>query len=397
MRLPPLLPLLALLAFLLPGARADDAVVVVKSGDTLAALLSAEDISEGDIAGATGALAPLLSPRALRPGQEIALRVIDSDGDTQLEALDIVVDPLTTISVARTADGAFVAERQDRTALRHLVRGDGLIRTSLYEQLAEAGVPPGQILTLIRTLGQFLDLQRDVHPGDRFAVMWERFRGEDGALLAHGNVLYAEFVFSGRRIEMWRHTRAGGATEWVDGAGRPLRRAFLRTPLDGARVSSAFGVRRHPILGYTRAHRGTDFAAPTGTPVYAAADGQVKAAGVMGGYGRAVDIAHRGNIVTRYGHMSVIASGIRPGARVRQGQVIGRVGATGLATGPHLHFEIHVAGAAVDPARRREMPAAPLAGAELASFQRGKARLGRAFAILAGNGEVAAADAPRRR
>lgn len=393
-----LLPLLLLaLSLLLPAAvRADDAIVVVKRGDTLADLLSAADIAGTDIAGVTAALAPLLSPRSLRPGQEIALRVAEVDGGTQLQGLDVEVDALTTVSAARAVDGTFVAERQVRTSLRHLVRGDGLVRSSLYEQLAEAGVPPAQIIGLIRALGQFLDLQREVHPGDRFAVMWERFRGEDGSVLVHGAALYAEFVFSGRRIEMWRHTRADGTAEWLDAAGRPLRRAFLRTPLDGARVSSGFGVRRHPILGYSQAHRGIDFAAPTGTPIYAAADGRVKSAGWHGGYGRAVDIAHAGNIITRYGHMSRIANGIRPGARVRQGQVIGQVGSTGMSTGPHLHFEIHMAGTAVDPARRREMPAPPLAATELAAFQRSKARLGNVFALLAGSGEVAAADAPRQ-
>jgi len=388
-------PLLVLLLALLTitTSRAEESVIVVKRGDTLAELLATADIPPGQIAAATAALAPLLSPRDLRPGQEITLSVEETDDETRLQALEIELDPLTTLSVGRTEAGDFAAERHVRPTLRHLVREDGLIRSSLYEQLAEADVPPAQIVGLIRALGQFLDLQRDVQPGDRFAVMWERFRGEDGAMLRQGAAVYAEFVFSGRHIEMWRHTRTDGTTEWLDGDGRPLRRALLRTPLDGARVTSGFGMRRHPILGYSRAHRGVDFGAPAGTPIYAAADGQVRSAGWRNGYGRTVDIAHSGNILTRYAHMSRIANGIRPGTRVRQGQVIGRVGATGMATGPHLHFEVHVAGVAVDPARRREMPPAPLPATELAAFKRSKARLSSVFASLAGSGEVAAADA----
>jgi len=388
-------PLLVLLLALLTitTSRAEESVIVVKRGDTLAELLATADIPPGQIAAATAALAPLLTPRDLRPGQEITLSVEETDDETRLQALEIELDPLTTLSVGRTEAGDFAAERHVRPTLRHLVREDGLIRSSLYEQLAEADVPPAQIVGLIRALGQFLDLQRDVQPGDRFAVMWERFRGEDGAMLRQGAAVYAEFVFSGRHIEMWRHTRTDGTTEWLDGDGRPLRRALLRTPLDGARVTSGFGMRRHPILGYSRAHRGVDFGAPAGTPIYAAADGQVRSAGWRNGYGRTVDIAHSGNILTRYAHMSRIANGIRPGTRVRQGQVIGRVGATGMATGPHLHFEVHVAGVAVDPARRREMPPAPLPATELAAFKRSKARLSSVFASLAGSGEVAAADA----
>lgn len=390
-------PLLLALFLLLPiASHADNSVIVVKPGDTLGELLATADIPATDIAGATAALAPILPPQRLRPGHEIALTLENSETETRLQGLEIEIDPLTTATVTRGADGQFTAARQVRSTLRHLVRGDGLIRTSLYEQLAEAGVPPAQILGLIRALGQFLDLQRDVQPGDRFAVMWERFRGEDGSVLLHGAAVYAEFVFSGKRIEMWRHTLADGSTEWLDTAGRPLRRALLRTPLDGARVSSGFGMRRHPILGYSRKHQGIDFAAPTGTPVYAAADGRVRSAGWKGGYGRTVDLVHNGNMATRYAHMSRIARGLRPGSRVRQGQVIGHVGSTGRSTGPHLHFEVHVAGTAVNPARRRDMPPPQLPATEVAAFQRNKARLHSVFAALAGSGEVAAAEVASR-
>jgi murein DD-endopeptidase MepM/ murein hydrolase activator NlpD len=212
-----------------------------------------------------------------------------------------------------------------------------------------------------------VDFQRDIQPGDRFSVLFERFRDGDGDLLGHGRVLHAELVLSGRRIAFWRHELRDGTTDWFDAEGRSLRRAFLRTPLDGARISSGFGMRNHPVLGFTRMHRGRDFAAPSGTPVYAAANGTVISARHEGAYGRIVRLRHAGGVETRYAHLSGFARGIAPGRRVRQGDVIGAVDSTGLSTGPHLHYEVVIAGRAVDPARQTAR-SVQLAGRDLAAF-----------------------------
>jgi murein DD-endopeptidase MepM/ murein hydrolase activator NlpD len=171
-----------------------------------------------------------------------------------------------------------------------------------------------------------------------------------------------------------------------------VRRALLRTPLDAARISSGFGMRRHPILGYSRMHQGVDFAAPTGTPVYAAGEGRIAFAGRRGGYGTTIIVNHTGGMSTLYAHLSSIQRGLRPGSAVRQGQVIGRVGSTGMSTGPHLHFEVRRNDRPLNPAVAQVMPPSRLAGAELASFQRARARAERQFAALAPGRELAASE-----
>jgi murein DD-endopeptidase MepM/ murein hydrolase activator NlpD len=237
-----------------------------------------------------------------------------------------------------------------------------------------------------------VDFQRDIREGDSASVVFERLRGPDGELLRHGRVLHATLTLSGRDIAIWRR-EADGQVHWYDSAGRPLAGGLLRTPLDGARISSRFGMRRHPILGYSRMHRGVDFAAPTGTPVYAAADGVVESVRRERGYGNVVRLRHQGGMMTLYAHLSRFAPGMRAGVRVRQGQTIGRVGSTGMSTGPHLHYEIHIAGRAVNPATAAPPPPPALAGRAAAEFHAARRALSAQIALLArGREEIALAS-----
>ncbi len=364
-------------------------VLTVSAGDTLAGLLASAGIAPADIAAATAALRPHLPPRALRPGQELALETDAADA-TRLMSLQLHLDPLRRLRLARSATGTFHGAIETLPAVRHLVRADGEIRASLYADLRAAGLPSAAILSLIRGLSHTVDLQRDLRAGDRFTVLFERFRSPDGALLKEGSALFLDLALADRRLRIWRHTRADGTTDWFDERGQSLRRALLRTPLDGARITSGFGMRTHPILGFDRHHRGVDFAAPAGTPVFAAGDGTVTFAGWRGDYGRTVMIRHAGGFDTLYAHLSAIT--VRPGARVRQGQVIGRVGSTGLATGPHLHFEVHRNRVAIDPRAIRRLPGQRLEGTELARFHAHRARTEAQLAALAEQLELAAAD-----
>lgn len=364
-------------------------MLTVGRGDTLAGLLAEAGIAPADIGAAVAALRPHLPPRALRPGQELAVAPDPADA-TRLVSLAIALDPLRRLRVERHDDGTFRAGIETLPAIRHLVRADGEIRASLYVDLRAAGLPSAAILSLIRALSHSVDLQRDLRPGDRFTVLHERFRSPDGALLQEGGALFLDLSLADRRVRIWRHTRADGTTDWYDDRGHSLRRALLRTPLDGARISSGFGLRTHPILGFDRHHRGVDFAAPAGTPVFAAGDGTVTFAGWRGDYGRTVTIRHAGGFDTLYAHLSAIT--VRPGAAVRQGQLIGRVGATGLATGPHLHFEVHRNQVAIDPRSIRSLPGQRLEGAELARFNAHRARTEARLAALAERLELAAAD-----
>ena len=238
------------------------------------------------------------------------------------------------------------------------VRYAGAIESSLYEALDRA-VPWSSLATGERTklawemadvFAWQLDFSRDLQPGDAFQVVLERLTSEEGETRI-GNVLAADLEVNGKPVTAFRYTE-NGKPGFFDAAGLSLRRAFLRAPVEFRRISSRFNrARRHPVLGYARRHEGTDYAADPGTPVMSAGDGTVQSAGWSGGYGNLVVVRHRNGITTRYGHLRGFAAGVRSGTRVSQGQVIGYVGSTGLSTGPHLHYEFRVNGAARDPSR----------------------------------------------
>jgi murein DD-endopeptidase MepM/ murein hydrolase activator NlpD len=364
-------------------------ILVVRPRDTLVGLLAGAGIDDAEAHAAAAALTRIFPARALRPGQEVAIH-LDATEDNALVAVEVEPAPGRTLRARRDGDTwetqEIIAPRQ-----RLLAKAEGTIEAGLYPSATAAGLPPGLALSLIRALGHEVDFQRDIQPGDGFKVLFERFRDEEGGLLGHGRVLQVELVLSGRRLSYWRHQTRDGTTEWYDRNGQSLRRAFLRTPLDGARISSRFGNRRHPVLGYTRMHNGMDFAAPTGTPVYAAGDGTVASVRHERGYGKIVRLRHAGGIETRYAHLSRFARGIRAGRRVRQGDVIGAVGSTGMSTGPHLHYEVVVRGRAVNPASRTTRTVR-LAGRDLTTFQASRRSLARLAEGIGPRTEVAMAD-----
>jgi murein DD-endopeptidase MepM/ murein hydrolase activator NlpD len=244
----------------------------------------------------------------------------------------------------------------------------GTIRSSLYEAAVDAGVPLPVLQEMTRAFSYDVDFQREVQPGDTFEVLFENIADKKGNVVANGAVIYAAMTLSGHKLRVYRFVPDGGFADFFNPAGQSVKKALLRTPIDGARLTSGFGARMHPILGYTRMHRGVDFGAMQGTPIMAAGDGIVEKAGHDSGYGNLVLLRHNGNYETAYAHMSRFASGIKIGARVRQGQVIGYVGMTGLATGPHLHYEIRIGGTQVNPLSVKMAPGRNLAGGELRAF-----------------------------
>jgi murein DD-endopeptidase MepM/ murein hydrolase activator NlpD len=369
---------------------ADSRVLVVRRGDTLARLLSGAGVAREEAEAALTALTALFPARALQPGHELTLHQAP-DEDAALLALALEPEPGRVVTVTRGAEG-WTAQEIQAEQRRHLVLAQGEVRGGLFDALRTAGLPPPLALGLIGALSHEVDFQRDLQPGDHFSVLFERFRDPEGEVVRHGEVLHAAFDLSGRHLSLWRHETEAGGAEWFDDTGQSLRRSFLRTPLDGARVTSGFGPREHPVLGFTRMHRGVDFAAPAGTPVFAAADGVVVSAGRAGGYGRMVRLRHANGTETRYAHLSAFARGLRAGGRVRQGEVIGRVGSSGLSTGPHLHYEVAERGRPVDPATLRAEAGTRLAGPELAAFTAARRQLQAQLARLEPRQEVAAAD-----
>ncbi len=375
----------------LPLAEPDVTVrtLVVRPGDTLGKLLATARIASADAAPALAALTSLFPAHTLQPGQELTLRQ-DPAQNNALIGLRIETRPGHVVTVSRSGSG-WTAKEMQAEQHRHLVLARGQISGALFDNLQAAGLPPSLALGLVRVLAHEIDFQRDLQPGDSFAVLFERFRDADGQFLRNGEVVHAEFQLSDRRLSIWRHVTAEGA-DWYDDTGRSLRHTFLRTPLDGAHATSGFGMRHHPVLGFTRMHQGVDFAAPAGTPVYAAADGVVERIGHASGYGRMIVLRHAGGTETRYAHLSAFARGLKPGSRVRQGDVIGKVGSSGLATGPHLHYEILMAGRPVDPATAQAEAGTQLTGRDLAAFMAERRSLQAWLARLEPMQEVAAAD-----
>ncbi|HQR17360.1 MAG TPA: M23 family metallopeptidase, partial [Gemmatimonadales bacterium] len=262
-----------------------------------------------------------------------------------------------------------------------VVRIQGPIDNSLYVALDEgvddAMLGRGERERLAWDLADVyawsVDFTRDIRPGDRFQVVLERMVSEEGEV-RFGRILAADLTVNGRAQTAFRFEGQDGKPSYYDVDGQSLKRAFLRAPLQFRRISSSFNrSRRHPILGFARQHQGTDYAADYGTPVLAAGDGTVAQAGRSGGYGNLIEVRHANGIVTRYGHLSAIL--VRQGSRVSQGQVIGRVGATGLATGSHLHYEFRVNGVARDSRRLDLGNGQPVASADRSAFEVQRARL----------------------
>ncbi len=370
-----------------PGPQ--ERILVVARGDTLAGLLNDAGIDSADAHGAIARLSRQFRPNMLRPGQEIAIRLSPGDEPALLE-MEVEPEPGRTIRVVRQEDGDWADSETIAPRSRYLVRAEGTVDGGLFPAMTRSGVPAGMALSLIRILGHQVDFQRDLQPGDSFSILFDRFRTNDGDILAHGEILKASLTMSGRTLEIWRHKNRAGDLEWYDAQGSSLRRSFMRTPLDGARISSGFGPRSHPILGFNRMHQGIDFAAPTGTPIYAAADGVVVSAKRERGYGLIVRIRHANGVETRYAHMSRFGRNIAGGRSVRQGAVIGAVGSTGMSTGPHLHYEVVVRGRAVNPARHVQPPVR-LAGQDLRDFRARQARIARIADGFGSGDEVALA------
>ena len=397
-----------------PGSQVTRLTVTAQRGDTLARLLLDAGVGRNDAQAVLDSLAGVFNPRDLKPGHEILLSFVpDSAGGfdasvpggfaaappgRSLGRLDGVLLAATVdreVAVRALPGGGFAAEAISKKVSRLLTRADGAIAGgSLMVAGTQAGVPPGVMIELIKILSFDVDFQRDIQPGDRFDLLYERFQLADGRLVRGGEVQYAALTLGGRKLKLYRYRDTRGFTDYYNELGHSVRKALLKTPIDGARLSSRFGLREHPILGYTTMHRGVDFAAPAGTPIYAAGDGAIAEIGDNGGYGRYVRVKHGNSYATAYAHLSAFARGLRQGGRVRQGQVIGYVGSTGRSTGPHLHYEVLRNGSQINPVSVKFPSGEKLSGAELTRFRTVKAAVDR---TLAGAPEQqASSEAPQR-
>ncbi len=318
--------------------------VTVKAGDSLDRIFGRHDLDRADLARMLRQADAKEHLRLLRPGDRLDMQV---DGDSVV-GLRREIDEIRTLVLAREGDGyrTDVEERPLSTELRH---ASGRISSSLFEAGKQAGISDALIMNLAGVFAWDIDFALDIREGDEFVVLYEEV-WQDGRYLRDGKILAAEFVNRGKSFRAIRYENDQGRADYFTPEGRSVRKAFIRAPVDFARVSSNFNPRRlHPVLKVHRPHKGVDYAAPTGTIIKAAGDGKVIFRGKKGGYGNCVIIQHGGNITTLYAHMSRFAKSAQVGKRVRQGQTIGYVGATGMVTAAHLHYEYRVNGVHRNP------------------------------------------------
>lgn len=350
-------------------------IVEVKQGDTLIELLVDAGASQEDAYAAVTALEPAFSPRELKPGQAIELTFAAAqpaapveNADFQLVGLQITPDAERDVAVNRSFDGLFTVMEIEHPLQQTTVRGSGTIDTSLYEAALDAGVSITALTEMIRAFSFDVDFQREIQPGDSFEIVYDHYLDENGEVVKTGEVVYAAMTLSGETLEFYRFTPSSGIWDFFNPNGESVRKALMRTPIDGARLTSGFGMRTHPTLGYTKMHRGVDFGAPTGTPIYAAGDGVIEKISPNSSYGNYIRIRHNSEYSTAYAHMSGFAKGLGRGDRVRQGDIIGYVGSTGRSTGPHLHYEVLIAGEQVNPLDIKLPAGEKLAGADLETY-----------------------------
>ena len=317
----------------------------VRSGDTLARLLGAQGVPAGEVHRLVTADERLKKLARIRPGETLRIG-LDEQGT--LQALEYRLSRVEALHANKT-EGVWQAREEVREYERQLRYTRATIDDSLFMAGQRAGMSTGTIMQLARIFGWDIDFIMDIRKGDEFQVLYEELF-LDGEKVGEGNIVTAEFHNRGREIAAFRYELSSGDVDYFDFEGNSMRREFIRNPVDFTRISSRFNPnRRHPVLNTMRAHRGVDYAAPTGTPVRAAGDGRVEYAGRRGGYGNVVIIRHGQKYSTLYAHLNRFH--VRTGARVRQGQTIGTVGMTGMATGPHLHYEFRVNGQHRDPLR----------------------------------------------
>lgn len=294
------------------------------------------------------------------------------------------------VTIARGTDGNFTAQDTFQKLEARFHRAGARIDSSLYLAAMQAGIPARVVVQMIHMFSYEVDFQRDIKPGDSFEVYYNYYYTPAGKPVKEGEIAYAAMHFDGRTVALYRYQPKDGDTpEYFNAQGQSAKSMLMKTPVDGARISSGFGMRFHPILGYSRMHKGVDFAVPTGTPVMAAGAGVIQTAHWENGFGNFILLNHGNGYATAYGHLSRYALGIHAGVHVRQGQVIAYSGATGMATGPHLHYEVRINGVQVNPAAVKVARGRILAGNDLREFQIERIHVDSLMASLPLEGKIA--------
>ena len=321
---------------------------VVKSNDTVESILKKFSVNKNEIS----FIVKKIKKRKLSnisPNQKMKFVLRRSKDKTNMEVLKIQypISKTTYVNIDKGQDGLEVTKNVTQLFKKEVVV-NGKISNNLYSSAVKSGMEPNIIIEFARIFGFEVDFQRDIRKGDWFEILYERFEDDNNIVQDTGKIIYASMFVNGAEINLYNFKDGSGDIGFYDLKGKSIVKSLMKTPINGARLSSSYGMRKHPILGYNKMHRGTDFAAPSGTPIMASGAGKVIRARWCGGGGNCVKIKHNSTYQTVYAHMKSFARGIKEGRRVKQGQIIGYVGSTGMSTGPHLHYEVIVNGKKVN-------------------------------------------------
>ena len=321
----------------------------IKKGDTIQKILKKYNVKNFDIETVISQFRKYSNPNQLLVGNKIDIIIEKkpSEDKNSLVKFSIPVTKSITIAIARNEENKIVSKKIITKLYKKKTLSENVIKKNLYSSAIESNINPDTIIEFARIFGFEIDFQRDIRKNDYFKILYEKYFDENGEFIKSGSILYAHMSVNGREISLYKF---GDDKDYgyFDTNAKSVEKALMKTPINGARLSSSFGVRKHPILGYNKMHQGTDFAAPMGTPIMASGSGVVTRAKWCGGGGNCVKIKHNSTYETVYAHMSKFAKGIKAGKKIRQGQIIGYVGSTGMSTGPHLHYEVIVNGKKVN-------------------------------------------------
>ncbi len=363
-------------------------ILTAEKGESITAMLEDAGATKEDAAAVVNAIQPVFSPKKVHLGQQFKITFgpagagsadsgsgdhasdppQDNSPERRILSLSFAPSIDHLINVHLTAPDNYFAENVQRKLEERYQHAGAMIDSSLYQAATQAGLSATVVVEIIRMFSYEVDFQRDVHSGDSFEVFFSNYVTEDGQPAKPGDILAASLTLGDKTHLLYRFQSASGEVEYFNSKGESAKSMLMKTPVDGARISSGFGARLHPILGYTRMHKGIDFAVPSGTPVMAAGSGKVSYRGWAGEYGNMVVIDHGNGYSTAYAHLSRFADGTHIGGSVSQGDVVAYSGMTGLATGPHLHYEIRVRNNQVNPATVKVASGRKLEGNELSEF-----------------------------
>ena len=311
----------------------------VEQGDTYESIINKLDIPSKEKKIFLNTVTKNKNIKILKLNQKIFFK-IDKKDSVKIINFIIEIDKKKNIFFERSDNSkTYISKTIEKNLLKTITFKEGIIKNSLYNTAIKIGIKPNTIIEFARLYGFQVDFQRDIWKNDTFQIIYEEFKNQDGSIVETGNIIYANLNVQNTDLKLYKF-EFEDKIDYFDENGKSIRKTLMKTPINGARLSSSFGKRKHPILGFTKMHTGTDFAAPKGTPIMASGDGIVIKSSWCGGGGNCVKIKHNSIYQTVYAHMSKFGRGIKKGVRVKQGQIIGYVGSTGLSTGPHLHYEV---------------------------------------------------------